>query len=64
MGKYMVGGQHTTLNKANKTSNSLRTTVPSSIIKQFDLIEGDSLTWKLFAKKEELLILIEPVKKK
>jgi len=37
----MPRGQITSLTKANKTSESLRTTVPSSVIKQFDLKEGD-----------------------
>jgi len=51
------------LNRANKNSGSLRTTVPSSIIKQFDLQEGDKLRWKLEAiKKNEIIVRLEPVK--
>ena len=58
----MSRGQITSLTKANKNSESLRTTVPSSIIKQFDLKEGNKLRW-LFEtnKKGEIFIKIEPV---
>lgn len=59
----MPKGQITSLNRANKNSGSLRTTVPSSIIKQFDLNEGDKLRWKLEAiKKNEIIVRLEPVK--
>ena len=58
----MVDGQITTLTKANKTSQSLRTTVPMGIIKQFGLKEGDKLKWRLEAMNNKLVIVIEPVK--
>jgi len=58
----MVDGQITTLTKANKTSQSLRTTVPMGIIKQFGLKEGDKLLWRLDVKDNKLVIVIEPVK--
>ena len=59
----MLKGQITSLNRANKNSRSLRTTVPSSIIKQFDLNEGDKLRWKLEAiKKNEIIVRLEPLK--
>ena len=58
----MVDGQITTLTKANKTSQSLRTTVPMGIIKQFGLKEGDKLLWKFDVKDNKLVIVIEPVK--
>jgi hypothetical protein len=59
----MPRGQITSLTKANKNSESLRTTVPSSIIKQFDLKEGDKLRWVLEAiKKNEFIVRLEPVK--
>lgn len=59
----MPRGQITSLTKANKTSESLRTTVPASVIKQFDLNEGDQLRW-LFEtdKRGEIFVKIEPVK--
>ena len=59
----MSRGQITSLTKANKNSESLRTTVPSSIIRQFDLKEGDKLRWQLEAvKKNEFIVRLEPVK--
>lgn len=59
----MPRGQTTSLTKANKTSESLRTTVPASIINQFDLREGDKLMWILESYKNELFIKIKPIKK-
>jgi len=56
----MVNDQTTTLTKANNTSESLRTTVPSSIIKQFDLSDGDKISWKLEARDSELIIVVAP----
>ncbi len=59
----MTRGQITSLTKANKNSESLRTTVPASIINQFDLKEGDQLQWILEPYKNELFIKITPIKK-
>ena len=56
----MVNRQTTTLTKANKTSNSLRTTVPSGIIKQFELDEGDALEWKLEPRNNDLIVIVKP----
>jgi len=59
----MPRGQKTSLTKANKNSESLRTTVPSSVIKQFDLTEGDKLRWWLEPdKKGGILIRMEPIR--
>jgi hypothetical protein len=59
----MPRGQITSLTKANKNSESLRTTVPSSVIKQFDLKEGDKLRWQFETNaKREIFIKLEPVK--
>jgi len=58
----MVDGQITTLTRANNTSGSLRTTVPSGIIKQFDLKEGYKLVWKLDVKDDSLIIVAKPAK--
>jgi len=60
----MVNGQRTTLSKANKESYSLRTTVPSGIVKQFDLKVGDSLDWKIDIKDGKLVVVVVPMKKK
>lgn len=59
----MSRGQITSLTKANKTSDSLRTTVPSSVIKQFDLREGDKLRWQFETNKMgEIFVKIDPVR--
>ncbi|MFW6121656.1 MAG: AbrB/MazE/SpoVT family DNA-binding domain-containing protein [Petrotogales bacterium] len=58
----MANGQETTLTRANVSSKSLRTTVPMGIIKQFDLREGDRLSWRIDIKDEKLVIIIEPLK--
>lgn len=59
----MPRGQITSLTKANKTSESLRTTVPASVIKQFDLREGDKLRWQFETnKKGEIFVKIEPIR--
>jgi transcription termination factor Rho len=59
----MPRGQMTSLTKANKNSESLRTTVPSSVIKQFDLREGDKLRWRFETdKKGEIFVKIEPIR--
>jgi hypothetical protein len=59
----MPRGQITSLTKANKNSESLRTTVPSSVIKQFDLKEGDKLRWQFETNaKREIFVKLEPVK--
>ena len=56
----MLSGQVTTLTRANKNTESLRTTVPSSIIKQFGLEDGDKLIWKLEPGNKRLVIKVEP----
>ncbi len=53
----------TILTKAASNTTSLRTTVPSSIVKQFSLTEGDSLEWSLEAKADLLILIVKPVKK-
>lgn len=59
----MPRGQTTSLTKANKTSESLRTTVPASVIKQFDLKEGDKLRWQFETdKKGVIFVKLEPNK--
>jgi bifunctional DNA-binding transcriptional regulator/antitoxin component of YhaV-PrlF toxin-antitoxin module len=55
-------GEITNLNKATTKNESLRTTVPRSIIKQFGLTEDDQLEWILKAEGGELLIQVKPIK--
>lgn len=58
----MSNGQFTTLTRANNTCRSLRTTVPASIVRQFDLKEGNQLRWRLEPNNDKINIIIEPVK--
>jgi hypothetical protein len=54
----------TSLTKAASNSPSLRTTVPSSIVKQFQLTENDELEWLLEAEeKGKLIVKVIPLKK-
>lgn len=57
-------GFKTTISRATTTGESLRTTIPISIVKQFKLTEGDSLDWTLKVKNNKLMIEIEPEKKR
>jgi len=55
-------GETTTLTPATTKSMSMRTTVPMSIIKQFNLQAGDKLSWKLKVENGELVISVRPLK--
>lgn len=55
-------GEITNLNKATTKNESLRTTVPRSIINQFGLTEYDKLEWILKAEGGELIIQVKPIK--
>ena len=56
-------GEKTTLTRASPKTESLRTTVPISIVKQFNLKEGDELYWKLKVDNGELVVSVKPNKK-
>jgi hypothetical protein len=60
----MVKGENTTaLTRGAPKSNSLRTTVPIFITRQFDLKEGDKLSWELQPTKDvKLVIIVTPRK--
>jgi len=60
----MGPGQVTTLNKANDKSNSLRTTVPASIVKLYELKEGDKVEWMLEVEKSKIVVKVRPVAEK
>jgi bifunctional DNA-binding transcriptional regulator/antitoxin component of YhaV-PrlF toxin-antitoxin module len=55
-------GEITNLNKATTKNESLRTTVPRSIVIQFGLTEWDKLEWILKAEGGELVIQVKPIK--
>jgi hypothetical protein len=56
-------GEKTTLTKASTKSESLRTTVPAGIVKQFYMSEGDQLEWEIKVVENNLGILIKHIKK-
>jgi hypothetical protein len=55
-------GERTKLNKQTPKSQSLRTTIPFSITKQFGLTEYDELDWSLAVENGELAIKVKPIK--
>ena len=56
-------GEKTTLTRASPKTESLRTTVPMSIVKQFGLNEKDELYWKLDIENNNFVIKVKPNKK-
>lgn len=55
-------GEVTTLTLATTGKESLRTTVPMSIIKQFKLKAGDKLDWNFEVKDSQLVLIVRPIK--
>jgi hypothetical protein len=53
-------GEITTLTRATTGKESLRTTVPMSIIKHFKLKASDRLDWDFEARNNELVIVVRP----
>jgi hypothetical protein len=49
----------TALTRATSKSESLRTTVPAGIVKQFNLTEDDELVWDMKPQKNKLIIIVE-----
>jgi len=56
-------GEITTLTLAVPGKESLRTTVPMSVVRQFNLKPGDMLDWIFEARNSEMAISIKPIKK-
>jgi antitoxin component of MazEF toxin-antitoxin module len=56
-------GETTILTAATTQSKSLRTTIPAGIVRQFSLIDGDKIQWKMEVKDNELVIVARPVKR-
>jgi bifunctional DNA-binding transcriptional regulator/antitoxin component of YhaV-PrlF toxin-antitoxin module len=48
----------TTLAKQTSKSDSLRTTVPAGIVRQFELKEGDKIEWNIETRKNKLVIVV------
>jgi phosphopantothenate synthetase len=59
----MVQAQVTTLSRAHDRSDSLRTTVPASIVRLLELEEGDKIEWILEPGKGKFVVKIQPFKK-
>jgi len=53
--------EKTKLTKANSISESLRTTVPAGIARQFEMKEKDELEWKLETRDGRLIIVVIPI---
>ena len=52
----------TSVNTATTVSKSLRTTVPNSIVRHFDLKDKDRLEWELKVEDDNFYIKIKPFK--
>jgi len=52
-------GEVTVLVKASSKFESLRTTVPKGIVKQWNLKEGDKLEWQLVASGDEMAVVVK-----
>jgi antitoxin component of MazEF toxin-antitoxin module len=57
-------GEITSINKASTTNESLRTTIPRAIVKQFDLTYKDQIEWIMKVEEGELVIQVKPIKSK
>jgi len=57
-----VQGEVTILANATSKSQSLRTTVPIGIIRQLGLKEGDKLLWELKPNKDQLMVMVSPLR--
>lgn len=55
-------GETTVITRATSKSKSLRTTIPMGIVKQFNLLEGDKLSWEIRAEGGELIIVVKPLR--
>lgn len=55
-------GETSTLTTATTGKESLRTTVPMSVLKQFNLKAGDKLDWNFDVKDGEIILLVKPLK--
>jgi antitoxin component of MazEF toxin-antitoxin module len=56
-------GAKTKLTPAVSKKESLRTTVPRSIVQQLNLTSEDSLDWQIESKEGQLIIVVTPVKR-
>jgi antitoxin component of MazEF toxin-antitoxin module len=55
-------GEITSISKASTTNESLRTTIPRAIVKQFNLTYKDQIEWIMKVEGGELVIQVKPIK--
>ena len=55
-------GEVTTVSKASSNFASLRTVIPTSIINQWKLKEGDKLEWEWQVMKGEMILIVTKVR--
>ncbi|MBI5001724.1 MAG: AbrB family transcriptional regulator [Euryarchaeota archaeon] len=54
-------GEITSLTRASTKGDSLRTTVPSGIVKQFKLEDKGELEWEIVSRANKLVIQVTPL---
>ena len=59
-----IMGEITTLSKASSKIESLRTTIPKSLVRFMKLNEGDKLDWDLKAQDNKIILIVTKVEKK
>ena len=57
-------GEITTVSKASSKIESLRTTIPKSLVRFMKLNEGDKLDWVLKAQDNKIILFVTKVEKK
>jgi hypothetical protein len=55
-------GEITSLTRASTKGDSLRTTVPAGIVRQFKLEDKGELEWEIVSRGNKLAILVRPLK--
>ena len=59
-----IMGEITTLSKASSKIESLRTTIPKSIVRFMKLNEGDKIDWDLKAQDNKIILIVTKAEKK
>ena len=57
-------GELTTIAKASSNFASLRTVIPMSIVRQWNLKDGDKLDWSWEARNNEMIVVVRKIKAK
>ena len=58
--RNIMGRSVTKTSLTSTGTGSLRTTVPSWIVKQFGLMSGEKITWELKVEGESMIIHVSP----